>query len=787
MTNNVNNVQRENKYSLGSKFKEKVGQLFYYHGLNCSRHPNVLIIFSILLFFFCCYPIFGIHLFQNDFSQQFVTDFDTFRHLHQNSNHYHHHNISSDQNLHNSSSEKQTTNNSNKILIKAPRWFNNAKPHAYVMQIIVQSAVIPWQENLILMDAIRAPIAQVFSIVEIISNFQLKTDQHSTTLNDVCLQVAEPIMLKEEVEFSYLPRYSCLTLSPANVWKNDLNRFLKDSEIIKTIFDIKDTSSLESGSLKELLFGLSWIQTGIRRLYVRTRQRTINYAITLVLKEFNEEFIQSLKRTLKQRFPGTPFKSENRSILTPANEFLNKKTVHLYFQNRKNFFEFAPLALAYVLVFAIIYFSVRRIDLIKNKFILACGSVLTIVFSLLSSIGICFWLEFNPTLNGSDILPYIVVLIGFENVSVLIKSVASTPYHLDMKVRMAQGLSKEAFPIINNFSLLFTLFLLGFFTFIPLIQDICLFGIVALSSDLILQLMFFSPMLAKQLSRTSKSSQNNKGHKKNLSASKPINWTLKNSNSETNLQKQIDSQSPTKVYARPSSVVEPIKEPKRLRFVYFIAHHRMIHKLIVITFISWILVLSFGTFRFIGIKTKLDDRGSQSGSSWNNVRSFTDIGQKDKLNFEKHEFTKNKFQFSHFLSSQHWSTLFWSYNISLSGKYITILPALQLSIPVKPEKALETRHLLESDPQIFRQYLFPNLKKIPVNADSADDYEDEILYKNLELNQWSKKSIVLTSILLFFVCFIIIYLLTSLYRCICTRSYPECEALGLRITNFITI
>lgn len=54
--------------------------------------------------------------------------------------------------------------------------FNYGKPHAYVMQIIVQSAVIPWKENLILMDAIRAPIAQVFSIVEMISNYQLKTE-----------------------------------------------------------------------------------------------------------------------------------------------------------------------------------------------------------------------------------------------------------------------------------------------------------------------------------------------------------------------------------------------------------------------------------------------------------------------------------------------------------------------------------------------------------------------------------------------------------------------------------
>lgn len=222
-------------------------------------------------------------------------------------------------------------------------------------------------------------------------------------------------MLKDESMFSYLPRYSCLALSPANIWKNDLDRFLRDPVIIKTIFDIKDTASLESGSMKELLFGVSWIQTGIRKLYVRTRQRTINYAITLVFKEYDEEFIEDLRRTLKKEFPGHPFKSDtpNRTATgDPAEQPSSKDTVHLYFQNQKHFTEFLLLALFYLLALVIIYFSVRKVDFIKNKFTLAFGAVLTIVMSLLSSIGICFWFEFNPTLNGSDILPYLVLFVG---------------------------------------------------------------------------------------------------------------------------------------------------------------------------------------------------------------------------------------------------------------------------------------------------------------------------------------------------------------------------------------
>ena len=63
---------------LRAKLREKLAQLFYYHGLNCSRHPLLLVITSLLLFCVCIYPIVGVHLFQNDYSQQYMTDLSDF-------------------------------------------------------------------------------------------------------------------------------------------------------------------------------------------------------------------------------------------------------------------------------------------------------------------------------------------------------------------------------------------------------------------------------------------------------------------------------------------------------------------------------------------------------------------------------------------------------------------------------------------------------------------------------------------------------------------------------------
>jgi len=42
-------------------------------------------------------------------------------------------------------------------------------------------------------------------------------------------------------------------------------------------------------SLAELLFGLNMKETGIKRYPLRTRQRTLQYAITLVFQEYDQK------------------------------------------------------------------------------------------------------------------------------------------------------------------------------------------------------------------------------------------------------------------------------------------------------------------------------------------------------------------------------------------------------------------------------------------------------------------------------------------------------------------
>lgn len=101
----------------------------------------------------------------------------------------------------------------------------------------------------------------------------------------------------------------------------------------------------------------------------------------------------------------------------------------------------------------------------------------------------------HPVCFCREIFPYLVVVIGLENVLVLTKSVVSTPVDLEVKLRIAQGeerarvrrvspsgcgskpvclfhagLSNESWSIMKNMATELCIVLIGYFTLVPAIQ-----------------------------------------------------------------------------------------------------------------------------------------------------------------------------------------------------------------------------------------------------------------------------------------------------------------------------
>lgn len=68
----------------------------------------------------------------------------------------------------------------------------------------------------------------------------------------------------------------------------------------------------------------------------------------------------------------------------------------------------------------------------KSKWGLAFSAVVTIVASLFMSISICAMFGVVSSVNSGEIFPYLVVIIGLENVLVVTRSVVSTPINLEV-------------------------------------------------------------------------------------------------------------------------------------------------------------------------------------------------------------------------------------------------------------------------------------------------------------------------------------------------------------------
>lgn len=53
-----------------------------------------------------------------------------------------------------------------------PYSWTGSGPHAYIQQIVMKIGVLPWNDDLYLTDAYRAPLYEIFNLLEMVTNHQ---------------------------------------------------------------------------------------------------------------------------------------------------------------------------------------------------------------------------------------------------------------------------------------------------------------------------------------------------------------------------------------------------------------------------------------------------------------------------------------------------------------------------------------------------------------------------------------------------------------------------------------
>lgn len=101
------------------------------------------------------------------------------------------------------------------------------------------------------------------------------------------------------------------------------------------------------------------------------------------------------------------------------------KTLLIFYPDEFNYSELFPLTMTFLALFFYIYFSVRKIELVKSKVGVALCASVTVMASLSMTVGMCFFFGLTLSHSGKEIFPYLVIIVGLENVLVLTKSVVS--------------------------------------------------------------------------------------------------------------------------------------------------------------------------------------------------------------------------------------------------------------------------------------------------------------------------------------------------------------------------
>ncbi|XP_063308931.1 sterol regulatory element-binding protein cleavage-activating protein [Pelobates fuscus] len=758
---------------LTDKLRERISQAFYSHGLLCASYPIPIIIFTALSILACCYPLLKLPL-PGTGPVEYVTPVKYYTPPPQEA-------VPGDQ------SER-------------PDWYVGL-PVAYIQQVLVKAVVSPWDKNFLAVDVFRSPLSRVFPLVEEIRNHMLKERSSEKSLEHVCLQVTDLLPGLKKLR-EKLPEHGCLLLSPGNFWQNSQEHFSNDPDIIKTVQQHEPKTLQTSATLKDLLFGVPGKQSGVS-LY--NRKRIVSYTVTIAFQKYDARFLNSLRVRLKQLHPNTNCTLKGENI------------VHVHFKEEIGIAELIPLVTTYFILFAYIYFSTRKIDLVKSKWGLALAAVVTVLSSLLMSVGLCTLFGLTPTLNGGEIFPYLVVVIGLENVLVLTKSVVSTPVDLEVKLRIAQGLSNESWSIMKNMATELGIILIGYFTLVPAIQEFCLFAVVGLVSDFFLQMLFFTTVLSIDIRRMELADLNKRMP---AEACMPSGKVVSRTQSYER-QQALRRTTPHTITLQPSSF-RNLRLPKRLRLIYFFARTRLAQRIIMAGTVVWIGILLYtdpaGLRTYLTVQVTeqsplsgevipplpvpvlpasdpqnplsvfptsssqlLENQSQQrdrkemlevlmdhlegSPAEWvesssrdqREVRAEIkeDRGHTEVTWGPEDEETWRK------LSFRHWPTLFSYYNITLAKKYISILPIIPITLYLTPQEASDARH--PNDAQHSELFLHPREGRTEDKAAGPSSKPpgpvDITLYKVAALGLASGIFLVL----LFF----------CLYRLLCPKNYGQ--------------
>jgi Niemann-Pick C1 protein len=170
--------------------------------------------------------------------------------------------------------------------------------------------------------------------------------------------------------------------------------------------------------------------------------------------------------------------------------------------------EMGTVAISYVVMFVYIAVALGRYTLsdrflVETKIFLGIGGVLIVLGSVLSSIGICGYAGIPTTLLTIEVIPFLVLAVGVDNIFILVQTHMRQPINKDLSLeeRIGATMAKVGPSMLLTSSSEIFCFAIGALSSMPAVNTFAIYATIAIFLDFVLQITAFVALFTLDMQR----------------------------------------------------------------------------------------------------------------------------------------------------------------------------------------------------------------------------------------------------------------------------------------------
>lgn len=166
---------------------------------------------------------------------------------------------------------------------------------------------------------------------------------------------------------------------------------------------------------------------------------------------------------------------------------------------RESSADIPTVVISYVVMFIYVAISLgipKRPILLNSKILLAFGGILVVIFALFITLGLCSLFGVGATLIISEVIPFLVLAIGVDNIFIMVETFDRINPELSVEERTGEMLARVGTSVMVASIAEACAFLLGVLTKMPAVVAFSIYSSIAVFFDFILQITFFVALIA---------------------------------------------------------------------------------------------------------------------------------------------------------------------------------------------------------------------------------------------------------------------------------------------------